>query len=125
MDIIALGFDKALKKKDVCLPFSDRPTILENLGRFVFVFVLCLFGFCFVLFCFVFLILKFAFLNKITEMKLSKFIATAPKVYSVGTGGIIMCLLHIISTRLFDVTYLDTENHDLYCISNCFFNIQI
>ena len=76
---------------------------------------------------FFFFILKFAFLNKIIEIKFSKFIVTVPKVYSggLGTDDIMMCLPHSISTRLFDVTYLKTENHDLYCISNNFFNIQI
>ena len=39
------------KKKDVCLPFSDQPKILENKGHIFF------------------LILNFAFLNKIIKIK--------------------------------------------------------
>ena len=42
-----------LKKKDVCLPFSDQPQILENKGHLFFLFV----------------ILNFAFLNKIFKIK--------------------------------------------------------
>ena len=53
---------KKKKKKDVCLPFSDQPNILENLG--------CIFFF---------LIFNFAFLNKIVEIIIFKMHCNCPK----------------------------------------------
>ena len=76
------------------MPFSDRPKILENLG--------CLFFFFFSIF-------NFVFLNKIVKIKVSKYIVIVPKVYCEGTEGIGLSM-HV-STRLFDVTYLNTENY--------------
>ena len=64
-------------------------------------------------FFFFFLIFNFAFLNKIVKIKVSKYIVTVPKVYCVGTEGYVYPI-HV-STRLFDVTYLNTENY--ICIS--------
>ena len=58
------------------LPFSDRPTIFENLGCFFFFF----------------LVFNFAFLNKIVKIKVSKYVATVPEVNCLGTEGI--CLPH-------------------------------
>ena len=66
-----------------------------------------------VFFFFFFLIFNFAFSNKIVKIKVSKYIVTVPKVNCVGTEGI--CLPIHVSTRLFEVTYLNTENY--ICIS--------
>ena len=57
-------FTLDLKKKDVCLPFF-----------FLFFF---------------FWIFNFAFLNKNVKIKVSEYIVTVPKLYCVGTEGIIM-----------------------------------
>ena len=64
--------------------FFFQPKILENM--------FCFLGF-------FFLVLNFAFLNKIVKINLSKYIVTVP--------------VHV-STRLFDVTYLNTENYMIY-----------
>ena len=57
-------------------------------------------------------ILNFAFLNKIVEIGFLKYIITVPKVYCVGTEGVYVFTTSV--TRLFDVTYLDTENYMIY-----------
>ena len=59
---------------------------------------------------FFFLIFNFAFLNKIFKIKVSKYI------YCIGTEGIHVYPMHV-STRLFDVTYLNTETIYYICIS--------
>ena len=56
------------------------------------------------------LIFNFAFLNKIVKIKVSKYIVTVPKIYCVGREGIYVYPIHV-STRLFDVTYLNTDNY--------------
>ena len=119
----------------VC-PFPTDPKFWKTCFCFVFVlfcfvlfcfvlfcFVLFCFGlFCFVLFCFVlfflfcfvFLIFNFAFLNKIVKIKVSKYIVTVPKVHCVGTEGPgqkVYVYPIYFSTRLFDVTCLNTENY--------------
>ena len=60
-------------------------------------------------FFFFFSIFNFVFLNKIVKIKVSKYIVIVPKVYCEGTEGIGLSI-HV-STRLFDVTYLNTENY--------------
>ena len=50
--------EKKKKKKDVCLPFSDRPKILGKKGRLFFFF----------------LILNFAFLTKIFKLNIIIFV---------------------------------------------------
>ena len=82
-------------KKDVCLPFLTDPKFWKT----------------WVAFFFFFLILNFAFLSRIVKIKFSKYIVTVPKLYYVGKEG--MCLPHV-STRLFFVTYLNTENYMFY-----------
>ena len=82
-----LGF----KKKDVCLSFFDQPKISENMGCFFFFFDT---QFC-------------IFLNRIVKIKLSKYIVTVPKVYCVGSEGIVFapfisppnCLMSLIKYR--------------------------
>ena len=59
-----------LRKKDVCLSFSDRPKILENLG------------------CFFFFKFNFAFLNKIVEIIIFKLHWNCLKVNCVGTESL-------------------------------------
>ena len=61
---------------------------------------------------FFFLIFNFAFLKKIVKINLSKCIVTVPKVNCIGTEG--TCAYLHVSTRLLDVTYLDTENCMIY-----------
>ena len=56
-----------------------------------------------------FYILNFEFLNKIVKMKFTKYIATVPRIYCEGTEGVCVNPIHVF-TRLFDVTYLNTEN---------------
>ena len=60
-----------------------------------------------------FFILNFAFLNQIVRINFSKYIISIPKVYCVGTEGICLYTIHV-STRLFDVTYLNTEMYMIY-----------
>ena len=94
-----------LKKKDACLPFSDDPKFWKTWVAFCFCFCLfvCLFVFIF----------KFAFLNKIVEIIIFKMHFTLPKVNCVGTEGLFGHPIYV-STRLFNVTYLNTENYMIY-----------
>ena len=65
-------------------------------------------------FFFFFLIFNFAFLKKIVKIINFKMHVTVPKVNCVGTG-LFVHPIHV-STRLFDVTYLNTENYMIYIV---------
>ena len=96
-------FASTIRPKKGCLFAPFRPT--QNFGKLgLLVFV-----------CFFFSIFNFASLNKILKRKFSKCIVTVPKVYCVGKEG--KCVYPIyVSTRLFNVTYLNTENY-IICIA--------
>ena len=81
-------------KKRCFLPFSDQPKISENLGCFFSDVQCCIF--------------KQNCYNEIFKMH-----CNCPNIYCVGTEGICVYTIHI-SIRLFDVTYLNTENYMIY-----------